>query len=64
MITAKGLQVTNIRITKECRKNRTVKGAFGEAMQLVREKYLETVKAEANKDATFHLCLTVDRDSN
>lgn len=58
----KGIQVTRIRITPTCRNNRTIKGAFGEAMQLVREKYLETVKVKANKNATFNLVLTVDRD--
>lgn len=58
----KGMQVTNIQIKKECREKHTTRGAFGEAMQIILQRYLECMKAECNKDATFNLCLTVDRD--
>lgn len=39
-------------------------GVLEAAFEIIRQKYYSTSKAEANKDATFHLCLTVERDSN
>jgi len=57
-----GMQVTNVAITKTCRANRTTKGAFHEAVEIIRKRYLETADLDVNKGATFNLTLTLNRD--
>lgn len=57
----KGMQVTNIEIKKECRKTHGKSGALDEAIKIITEKYNGCVDIEINKDATFNLCLTLER---
>lgn len=58
-----GMQVTNIEIKPNCRKVHGRIGALEQAFKIIRQRYWETTRVEINKDATFNLCLTVDRDS-
>jgi len=59
----KGMQVTNIQIKKECREMHGKISAFDIAIDIIRRRYLECMEADCNKDATFNICLTVDRDT-
>lgn len=56
-----GIKTKHAIITKVCRKNRGVDGAFDEAVRRLREDYESLAAAPANEAANFHLVLTVDR---
>jgi len=60
--TIKGIQVTKVDIKKECREIHGKDGAFDEAVKIIKQRYDFTVNAECNENATFVLCLTVDRE--
>ncbi len=55
------MQVTNVQIKPNCRKVHGTIGALEQAFKIIRDSYFRTVPAECNKNATFNLCLTVDR---
>ncbi len=57
----KGMQVTNVEINKNCRATHGIEGALQEAYKMIGHRYLETVKMDINKGATFNLTLTLDR---
>lgn len=56
------LQVTEVRILKGCRDLRGEIGAIEAAIDIIKSKYSECVQAPVNKDATFKLRLTIERD--
>jgi len=47
-------------ITPVCRENRTPYGAFFEAMERLRDEYLECCKIKENENANYHLVLSVE----
>lgn len=57
-----GLQITNIEIRENCRKTHGKSGALKEAFKIIEEKYNSCVDLDVNKEATFNLCLTLDRE--
>ena len=58
----KGMQVTKVDIKKQCRETHGKSGALDEAFKIIKQRYDFTVNAECNENATFTLCLTVDRE--
>lgn len=59
-----GVQCGHVEIRKQCRANHGDMGAFEVAVEYARKKYAECVGAPANKEATFNLVLTVDRENS
>lgn len=59
-----GLRAKHAIVTKVCRANRGVEGAIDEALTRLRDEYLRLVEKDANRNANFHLVLTVDRWSD
>jgi len=60
MMTIPGITAKHAIITPVCRANRTVDGAWEEAVRRLREEY-EACQTEGNARANFHLVLTVER---
>ena len=56
------LRVAKVTIKKNCRKVHGVEGAIDEAFRITKEKYLNAMSFDINKDESFVLELIVNRD--
>lgn len=56
-----GIKVRHAIITPVCRKNRTLEGAFEEAVRRLKDEYYACLQYSGNDEADFHLVLTLDR---
>ena len=55
-----GIKAVHAIVSKTCRLNRGVDGAFEEAVERLRREYL-ACQNDANIDANFHIVLSVER---
>lgn len=55
-----GIKACHAIVTPVCRENKDL-GAFDEAIERLRNQYMNSVKAEANKKSNFHIVLTVEQ---
>jgi hypothetical protein len=58
-----GIKAVHAVISPTCRQNRTLTGAFDEAVRRLREEYEACAKYEINSNVNYHLVLTVERNS-
>ena len=59
-----GIKARHAIITPVCREGRGVLGAFKEAAKLMEEEYMACMEYICNEQVSFHLVITVDRETD